>query len=47
MLKEGDQVHVSIANSNKTMAQQLASIVSADISTIIAEITQTCTMNGI
>lgn len=47
MLKEGDQVHISIANTNKTMAQQLASFVSTDISTIIAETTQVCTMNGI
>ena len=46
-LKEGDQVHVSITNTNKTLAQQLASPVNIDISTIIAETTQVCTMNGI
>lgn len=47
LLKEGDQIHISIANTNKTFAQQLASIVNVDISTIIAETTQVCTMNGI
>lgn len=46
LLKEGDQVHVSVANINKTMAQQLASPVGAEISTIMAETTKVCTMNG-
>ncbi len=47
LLKEGDQVHISIVNTNKTMAQQLASPINVDISTIIAETTQVCTINGI
>lgn len=47
LLKEGDQVHVYIANTNTTMLQQLSSPTSRDISTIIAETTQICTMNGI
>lgn len=46
LLKEGDQVHVYIANTNTTMSQQLSSSTVSDISTIIAETTQTCTVNG-
>lgn len=47
LLKEGDQVHISITNTNTTLLQQLSLIKSNSISTIIAETTQTCTVNGI
>lgn len=47
LLKEGDQVHVSIKNTNTTLSQQLSLTTSSDISTIIAETTQICTINGI
>lgn len=47
LLKEGDQVHVSITNTNTTLSQQLSLTTRSDISTIIAETTQTCTINGI
>lgn len=47
MLKEGDQVRVYIANTNKTISQILSSPTSSEIATIIAETTQTCTVNGI
>ena len=46
-LKEGDQVHVSITNTNTTLSQLLSLPTSNDISTIMAETTQTCTVNGI
>lgn len=46
-LKEGDQVHVYIANTNATISQQLTSPASSDISTLIAETTKICTVNGI
>ena len=47
LLKEGDQVHVYVANTNTTMLQQLSFSKISDISTIIAETTQTCIINGI
>lgn len=46
LLKEGDQVHVYIANTNTTISQQLSSSTISDMSNIIAETTQTCIMNG-
>jgi len=47
LLKEGDQVHVYIANTNTTLSQQLASYsIINNMSNIIAETTQVCTMNG-
>lgn len=47
LLKEGDQVHIKITNTNTTLSQLLSLPTSNDISTIIAETTQTCTVNGI
>ena len=47
LLKEGDQVHVSITNTNTTLSQQLSLPTSNNIATIIAETTQICTVNGI
>lgn len=47
LLKEGDQVHISIANTNTTLAQQLSLIKGSSISTITAETTQSCMVNGI
>ena len=46
LLKEGDQVHIYIANTNATILQQISATSRNDISTIIAEATQTCTING-
>lgn len=46
-LKEGDQVHISIKNTNVTLSQQLMPTLRADISTIVAEKTRECTINGI
>lgn len=45
-LKEGDQVHVYIANTNTTILQQLSITPKSDLPTIVAESTQTCTVNG-
>lgn len=47
LLKEGDQVHVSIANTNVTLAQQLSLSKGSGIATIIAETTQSCLINGV
>lgn len=46
LLKEGDQIHVSISNTNSTLSQQLSIPLSSDISMIVAETVQTCTVNG-
>ncbi len=46
-LKEGDQVHISIKNDNSTLSNQLSLFSNSEISTIVAETTQTCTVNGI
>ncbi len=47
LFKEGDQIHIYIKNTNKTMSQLLSTTIDSDISTIIAEKTQTCLINGI